>query len=1107
MKKIFLLIALCVITLHLFAQNVVSISGTVIDINTGAPLMSYPVTIHSDSSSGFYYYNVVYTNPNGYFQDSMMINPSATQGLVHVSVVDCQQYTHTVSLPYDPGNMSLTTTFSICAEPSGCVAAFFYTIAGTPLTLSFYDQSIGGNGIRVWEFGDGTTSNLLNPVHTFPAPGYYTVNLTIGALGTTCWDQETMILWVGDSTNNACQALFSTSQDPLTAGLVHFLDQSIGNIETYTWDFGDNNVITVTSPGNPSVSHQYNVLGTYNVCLTVQGADSLCASTFCTIVTVDTNFSQCQAGFTYSAVPGAPQNTIQFIDQSISADSITWNWFFNDPTSGTNNTSNLQNPIFTFGEAGTYNVCLTISGLNCYDMFCYPVTVGQQQGCIADFEALPAPNTMSTFLFNDISQGNIQSWTWNFGDGTTQTVAFPNNPDVTHSYQVPGVYNACLVIQGNDSLCSDTKCLTIYVNDTLPGCQAQFTFANVPGASPNVFQFTDASLYAGQVSWFWNFDDGTVSTEQNPIHTFPAGPVIDPYFVCLTITSGDSLCTSTICLPVFPQNQGCQADFEALPLPNTPLTINFVDHSIGINIWLSTWDFGDGTIDTILSPGNPNISHTYQAPGFYNVCLTIQGDFGLCNSTYCETVAVYDSLPGCQSQYTYYADPTAGTENTLSFIDLSLGNPTQWNWEFGDPASGQANVSTEQNPVHVFSAPGTYYVCLTISGPDCQSVWCGNVEVGPVTFCVNYYTYSQIGQSVNFQGYMVNGVSELYAWDFGDNQVGTGPNITHTYDSQGTYFVTLTTMDPATGCSYSSSQVISVGDSTIWGQLYGQVLAGNFPATQGMVFLFSVDTNNTFVPFVDIAVLDSAGVYYFPMVPSGNYVIYAIPFESGYLPTYYGNTLNWQNATLVQPLAGTPNIPYNINLILSNGYTAGAGSIGGQITQGDVSGSLVDKVTMLLKDEFGNTILYSQVDPSGIFDFSLLAYGTYYLYAEMAGCETEPIKVMISESNPNVEVMLTLKGNSILGIQTKQISLDAGVVYPNPVKNDAQITVKMTTASELNIELYSMTGQLIYTNTEPVSIGETTVVISASQLPEGIYLLKIYTREGQILTRKFVKTN
>jgi len=1018
MKKIFLLIALCVITLHLFAQNVVSISGTVIDINTGAPLMSYPVTIHTDSTAGFYYYNVVYTNPNGYFQDSMMINPSATQGLVHVSVVDCQQYTHTVSLLYNPGNMSLTATFSICAAPSGCVAGFFYTPAGPPLTLYFYDQSIGGNGIRTWEFGDGTTSSETNPVHTFPAPGYYSVNLTIGAQGTTCWDMKTIDIIVGDSFPLGCQAFYIAEPDAQIPNLVHFINQSTGYIDLFNWNFGDGTDTTISFTGITNVSHLYSLPGTYTACLNIQGFNNLCSDIYCNTVVADTNFNQCQAGFNYTSVAGANQNTFQFIDQSISGDSITWNWNFGDPASGTANTSTLQNPVFTFSAFGTYNVCLIISSGNCSDTICLPVVVGQNSGC-----------------------------------------------------------------------------------------QAQFTYTAVAGATPNVFQFTDASLYTGQVSWFWNFDDGSVSTEQNPLHTFPAGPVMDPYFVCLTITGSDSACTSTFCLPVLPQNQGCQAEFEAIPAIDTQLTMNFADQSVGINIWLWTWDFGDGTIDTILSPGNPNVSHTYLAPGFYNVCLTVQGDFGLCNSTYCETVAVYDSLPGCQSQYTYYADPTAGTENTLTFIDLSLGNPTQWNWEFGDPASGQANVSTEQNPVHVFSAPGTYYVCLTISGPDCQSVWCGNVEVGPVTFCVNYFTYSQIGQSVNFQGYMVNGVSELYAWDFGDNQVGTGPNITHTYDSQGTYFVTLTTMDPATGCSYSSSQVISVGDSTIWGQLYGQVLAGDFPATQGMVFLFSVDTNNTFVPFVDIAVLDSAGVYYFPMVPSGNYVIYAIPFESGYLPTYYGNTLNWQNATLVQPLAGTPNIPYNINLILSNGYTAGTGSIGGQITQGDFSGSLVDKVTMLLKDEFGNTILYSQVDPSGIFDFSQLAYGTYYLYAEMAGCETEPIKVMISESNPNVEIMLTLKGNSILGIHNKQISLDAGVVYPNPVKNDAQITVKMTTASELNIELYSMTGQLIYTNTEPVSIGETTVLISASQLPEGIYLLKIYTREGQILTRKLVKTN
>jgi PKD repeat protein len=1101
MKKIFFLIALWMITLPLLAQNVVSVSGVVTDINTGAPLASYPVVLYSDSAAGTVYSNLVYTNPNGFFQDSIAMSPSASSGIINVSVTDCQQYTHTQSLLYSPGNMSFTVSFSICSAPSGCVAGFYFTNAGSPLTLNFFDQSIGGNGIMAWDFGDGTTSDLPNPIHEFPAAGYYTVTHTIGALGTTCWDQETITFWVGDTIPNGCQAFFSTSQDPITAGLVHFFDQSIGAIETYTWDFGDNNVITITAPGNPGISHQYNALGTYNVCLTVQGADSLCYNTFCTIVNVDTNFNQCQAGFTYTTVPGTSQTTVQFIDQSITMDSITWNWNFGDPASGINNTSTLQNPIFTFSAAGTYNVCLTISGSNCIDLFCFAVTVGQQQGCIADFEALPLPNALTTFLFKDNSQGNIQSWTWDFGDGITQTVAFPNNPDVTYTYQTPGVYTACLYIQGTDSLCSDSKCLTVFVGDTLSGCMANFSYAQVPGASANVFQFTDASIYSGEVSWLWNFDDGTVSTEQNPLHVFPANTVWDPYNVCLTITSSDSLCISTFCLPVLPQNMGCQADFEAQPAPNALLTMNFMDQSLGINVWTWTWDFGDGTTQTVASPNNPNVSHTYQSPGFYNVCLTIQGDYGYCNSTYCETVAVYDSLTGCQAQFTHMPDSN-GSGHHINFIDLSLGNPTSWSWDFGDGTA----TSNLQNPSHVYSAPGTYTVCLTISGVDCQSVWCGTVNVSSVTTCVNYFTFSQIGNSVNFEGYILNGLEGIYSWDFGDNNTGTGQNVIHEYNAPGTYFVTLSTT-AINGCAYTSTNIVSIGDTVIWGQFYGQVFAGNFPATQGMVLLFSVDTNNTFVPFVDVSTIDSSGVYYFPMVPLGNYVIYAIPFENGYLPTYYGNTLNWQNATTVQPVTGTQNIPYNINLIESDGFTAGIGSIGGQITQGDFSASLIDKITMLLKDQNGNTILYSQVDPSGNFDFSQLAFGTYYLYAEMAGCETEAIQVIISEANPASMVMLTLSGNSILGIHNKQISLDAGVVYPNPVKTDAQITVKIAAASELSIEIFSMTGQLIYTKTEPVSIGETTVVISASQFPEGIYMLKMYTREGLMLTRKLVKTN
>jgi len=1100
MKKIFLLSALWLLTLPLFSQNAVNISGVVTDINTGAPLPACPVTIQSDSVNGFYYYHVVYTNPNGYFQDLMVLGPAVTQGIVHVSVIDCQQYTHTANLPYSPGNMSVSTTFSICAFPQGCTAAFTFNPAG-PLTMQFIDQSVGANSLRNWDFGDGTTSNLLNPVHTFPVPGYYVVSLSIGAQGTTCWDQEIMTILVGDSVSpGGCQSYFISQPDPANSSLVHFLNQSIGNIGIFEWDFGDGSSQTVSFPANPNVDHLYAANGTYTVCLSVHGNDTLCNDIYCTQVIIGQN-QGCQANFNFFPTPGV-FNTIQFGDNSI-GNVQTWTWEFGDGTSQTITYPQIPNVSHTYANSGFYTACLNILTFDsCSSTICSTIPVGDSlTGCQALFtyviDSLAGGNVVH---FTDISSGNPTQWLWNFGDGTTSTLQNP-----THTFVVSGSstsYFVNLIISGSNCTSSYQQVITVYGGQS---CQAFYTYAPVPGASPNVFQFTDASVAPGPITWFWNFDDGTVSTEQNPLHVFPAGPVLDPYFVCLTISSGDSMCTSTYCMPVLPQNQGCQAAFEALPAPNALLTMNFVNQSQG-NIWMWTWDFGDGTVDTILAPANPNISHSYQVPGFYNVCLTVQGDYGLCNSTTCHTVPVYDSLPpGCQAQFTYFPDSVSSMPNAIKFVDLSLGTPTQWFWDFGDPVSGILNTSTLQNPVHAFSAPGNYTVCLTIGGPGCQSVWCGNVEVGANPNCVNYFTYSQIGLSVNFEGHILNNTGGLFAWDFGDNQTGFGENIVHNYSAPGTYFVTLTTTTgPANACTYTSTQIISVGDTTLWGQLYGQVFAGNFPVTQGMVFLFSLDTNGIYVPFVDISMIDSSGVYVFPMVPQGNYVIYAIPFANGYIPTYYGNVLNWQNATVVQ--LGTPNNPYNINLIQSNGYPGGSGTIGGQISQGDFSGSMVDKVTMLLKDSNGNTILYSQVNEAGNFEFPQLAYGTYYLYAELAGCASETIQVIISEANPTVQVNLTLQGNSILGRNDKQISLDAGVVYPNPVKQDAQIIVKLNNATDLFIEVYNMTGQMVYTKTDAVNPGETTLLIPASQFMDGIYMLKIYTRDGLMLNRKLVKS-
>jgi len=926
MKKFTILVLLWILAYPLFAEDHLNVSGFVTDIATGTPVVNHEVVIEIDSSAGYYFHHVVFTDVNGHYSDVTSVNVAGHTGLVIISLHDCQQNLITYTYSFAPGSYSIVQNFTICSTTPACHADYTFLPAG-PLTLQFTNLSIGPNTQRLWNFGDGTTSDMLNPLHTFPASGNYSVSLTIGSQGTTCWDQVTKMIYVGDSINNPCHAEFHTEPDLQVPYLVHFLNQSAGTISSFTWDFGDNVVTTIPFPGNPNVDHQYSQPGTYNACLTIQGFDTLCSSTFCKLVVVDSVTTQCHAEFSYYNEPGTTFNLIHFVNQSITA--------------------------------------------------------------------------------------------------------------------------------------------------------------------------------SNAVVYHWEFGDGSSSTEPNPTHLYPAaGPVI-VYNACLTITSNNTSCSSVVCHPVallIPP--ACAAAFDVFPRTSPPNTKHFEDRSTG-NIQSWTWEFGDGTTATISAPNNPNLSHTFPAPGFYTVCLFISGADS-CSSHSCVTVAVGDSIQGCHSHFTYYPD-TVNAVNTLHFVDLSTGNPTQWLWNFGDPAAGTNNTSTLQNPDFTYTAPGTYEVCLSISGNSCQDMWCAEVEVGAAPNCASYFTFSKIALSVNFEGHFINGTEGEYLWNFGDNSSGNGKNIVHNYAAPGMYFVSLTTAATApAGCTFTSGQMISMGDSTPWHQVYGQVFAGNFPAGPGLVLLFSMDSTNVFAPFVGLSPIDSSGVYYFPMVPEGNFVVYAIPFTPGYMPTYYGDVLDWESATIIS--LGTPNNPYNIHLIQGDSYTAGSGAIQGQLVQGDISSALINKVTMLLKDEAGNTILYNQVTDAGTFTFPLLAYGTYYVRAELAGCSRTDIKVVLSENSPTANVSLALSGRSILGEPEAPSALAAGVVYPDPVREDASISLHLNSTTNLILELSNMAGQLVYRQQLPAATGENLVKIPAAGLANGIYTLKIYSRDGLIIARKLVKT-
>ncbi|MBN1200006.1 MAG: T9SS type A sorting domain-containing protein, partial [Bacteroidales bacterium] len=307
-------------------------------------------------------------------------------------------------------------------------------------------------------------------------------------------------------------------------------------------------------------------------------------------------------------------------------------------------------------------------------------------------------------------------------------------------------------------------------------------------------------------------------------------------------------------------------------------------------------------------------------------------------------------------------------------------------------------------------------------------------------------------------------------------------------------------------CTYSSGQSITVGDSTQWNQIYGQVFAGAFPLDLGSVMIFSLDTSLNYFPFFDVCQVDSFGLYYFPMVPLGSYYVQATPvLPVGYLPTYYGDVLNWEEATLI--ILGEPTNPYNIHLLPAESYSPGNGAIHGQINTGALKSGFVDKITMLLMNEEGQAISFYSVDEEGGFDFPELDYGTYYLHAELAGCQSDNVQVELTSDHPEADIVMTFTGNHILGLEENGATMEAGVVYPNPVSDQARISITLSEGSQLHVELISVSGQRLLERVEHLDAGTTTISIPVQHLRDGFYTLHIYTNSGLNLTRKLLKSH
>lgn len=240
-------------------------------------------------------------------------------------------------------------------EPPEASFSVNETSGTAPVTVTFTDTSDDGSEDIyqwLWEFGDGNTSSLQNPQHDYSIPGSYTVNLTVTSEDGADTETRTDLISVEALPPVAAFSVSTTTGDaPLTVSFSDDSTQGTGTINQWTWDFGDGNTSTESSP-----EHIYTEPGEYTVSLTV--SDEYSSHTVTATEPVVALAVPPEAAMEVSATSGDIPFTVAFTDTSSagSGEITQWLWDFGDGT-----TSDEANPSHTYTEPGSYSVNLTVT--------------------------------------------------------------------------------------------------------------------------------------------------------------------------------------------------------------------------------------------------------------------------------------------------------------------------------------------------------------------------------------------------------------------------------------------------------------------------------------------------------------------------------------------------------------------------------------------------------------------------------------------------------------------------------------------------------------------------------------------------------------------------
>lgn len=469
-------------------------------------------------------------------------------------------------------------------------------------TAAFNDLSVPAfNGVVdqwLWDFGDGQTSNLQNPTHSYTVSGLQTVTLTVGT-DVGCEDVVVEDIYVKIPPQATIAPLpgcndlsidFTNNSDPLANG--------------FWWDFGTGFITDTSNVENPSFN--YGAYGSYTVTLIAQKGTACADTTTMNLLVSNVVADFADLDTTCTNVLVAYQDLSTNVNGTITQ----WEWDFGDLS-----TTTIQNPNHGYSAPGDYDVQLIVtSSVGCKDTLIKEIHVDEAPQAIIGLADFCSGTTVD--FINNSDPGATGFW-WDFGTGNPADSSILAEP--TFTFPGNGNYTITLIAQkGTD--CETSTSMPISISELNP--DFDLPAGACIGTSVSFIDQSSTSSGTTIISYDWNFGDASTASVQNPNHVYGTSGNMDVQLIITNDAGCSDSITQTLNIQALPIVDA--GNDTAVCVSNPGLVLNGSVTGAAGGQWIPN---GGAFV-----PSSTNLNATYfpslaeMNNGFTNIILTSTGN-------------------------------------------------------------------------------------------------------------------------------------------------------------------------------------------------------------------------------------------------------------------------------------------------------------------------------------------------------------------------------------------------------------------------------------------------------------------------------------------------